>query len=70
MCLINGGSPGQDYRLLGALPSTLIEEVDVIEISSYLAYGSPNTSSSGGTPGYGGVVNFKLKRRKMNMAQR
>lgn len=60
--LINGASPGQDYRLLGALPSTLIEEVDVIRDSSYLAYGSPNTSSSGGTPGYGGVVNFKLKR--------
>ena len=60
--LINGASPGQDYRLLGALPSTLIEEVDVIRDSSYLAYGSPNTSSSGGTPGYGGVVNIKLKR--------
>ena len=60
--LINGAPPGQDYRILGALPSTLIEEVDVIRDSSYLAYGSPNTSSSGGTPGYGGVVNIKLKR--------
>ncbi len=60
--LINGASPGQDYRVLGGLPSTLIEEVDVIRDSSYLAYGSPNTSSSGGTPGYGGVVNIKLKR--------
>ena len=60
--LINGAPPGQDYKILGGLPSTLIEEVDVIRDSSYLAYGSPNTSSSGGTPGYGGVVNFKLKR--------
>lgn len=60
--LLNGASPGQDYRVLGALPSTLIEEIDVIRDSSYLAYGSPNTSSSGGTPGYGGVVNIKLKR--------
>ena len=60
--LINGSSPGQDYRILGALPATLIEEVDVIRDSSYLAYGSPNTSSSAGTPGYGGVVNIKLKR--------
>ena len=59
--LVNGASPGQDYRILGGLPSTLIEEVDVIRDSSYLAYGSPNTSSSGGTPGYGGVVNIKLK---------
>ena len=60
--LINGAPPGQDYKILGGLPSTLIEEVDVIRDSSYLAYGSPNTSSSGGTPGYGGVVNIKLKR--------
>ena len=60
--LINGASPGQDYRILSGLPSTLIEEVEVIRDSSYLAYGSPNTSSSGGTPGYGGVVNVKLKR--------
>ena len=60
--LINGSSPGQDYRILSALPSSLIEEVDVIRDSSYLAYGSPNTSSSAGTPGYGGVVNIKLKR--------
>jgi len=60
--LINGATPGQDYKILGALPSTLIEEIDVIRDSSYLAYGSPNTSSSGGTPGYGGVVNVKLKR--------
>jgi len=60
--LINGASPGQDYRILNTLPSTLIEEVDVIRDSSYLAYGSPNTSSSAGTPGYGGVVNIKLKR--------
>jgi len=60
--LINGAPPGQDYRILGGLPSTLIEEVDVIRDSSYLAYGSPNTSSSAGSPGYGGVVNVKLKR--------
>ena len=60
--LINGSSPGQDYRILSALPSSLIEEVDVIRDSSYLAYGSPNTSSSAGTSGYGGVVNIKLKR--------
>jgi len=60
--LINGSSPGQDYRILGALPSSMIEEIDVIRDSSYLAYGSPNTSSSAGTPGYGGVVNVKLKR--------
>jgi outer membrane cobalamin receptor len=59
--LINGAPPGQDYRILGGLPSTLIEEVDVIRDSSYLAYGSPNTSSSAGSPGYGGVVNVKLK---------
>jgi len=60
--LINGSSPGQDYRILSAIPSSMIEEIDVIRDSSYLAYGSPNTSSSAGTPGYGGVVNVKLKR--------
>ncbi|MFH1853889.1 MAG: TonB-dependent receptor plug domain-containing protein [Candidatus Omnitrophota bacterium] len=60
--LINGSPPGQDYRILSALPSSMIEEIDVIRDSSYLAYGSPNTSSSAGTPGYGGVVNIKLKR--------
>ena len=60
--LINGSPPGQDYRILSGLSSSLIEEIDVIRDSSYLAYGSPNTSSSARTPGYGGVVNIKLKR--------
>jgi outer membrane receptor protein involved in Fe transport len=60
--LINGAYPGQDYRILNILPSTLVDEIEVIRDSSYLAYGSPNTSSACGTPSFGGVVNVKLKK--------
>jgi len=60
--LVNGAYPGQDYRILNTLPSTLVDEIEVIRDSSYLAYGSPNTSSACGTPSFGGVVNIKLKK--------